>query len=129
MELKELRIGNWVNLQRANGLLECKKVFSIQPEFVSLESVNANPCEKHFIFPIKLTNEILKKIGFKSSSDKELYFSIENTDVCFVIQFFGDQLYYSGGEGKKLSVPLLYVHQLQNLFFSVKGVELKISEL
>lgn len=84
--------------------------------------------------PIPLTEEILLKCGFKKSrnigaynTDKDAYYW-EGDKISLTIDL---KLSSSSREYAALSVdgaiPLKYVHQLQNLIFSVSGQELGIN--
>ena len=114
---QQLRIGNFVFDSRQNT----EKVFELSI-FGDLHRVNELYPEA--FNPIPLTEEILLKFGFYEiyKSEFSIRYGIENFDE---IEFkwnktFGWNFYYKTFciEGIK------YVHQLQNLFFSLCGEEL-----
>lgn len=44
----------------------------------------------------------------------------------FAIQLFDDGYHFTGLEGVKFGNPIIYVHQLQNLYFALMGEELEL---
>jgi hypothetical protein len=74
--------------------------------------------------PIVLTPKVLEKCGFRNFVREEWILSVGNTHIDFMFT----------EEGLKLrqptpgTVPIRYVHQLQNFLFSMMGYEL-VSEL
>lgn len=120
MEAKELRIGNYYN---HHG-----EVVIVTPIVIKCiyESSEIEWCE-----PIPLTEEWLKKLGFEEYSDAlgkhGLYdlkplqgftYSIHSKKV--IIMQDGNSLSH------KLNKEILYVHQLQNIYFALTGNELTI---
>lgn len=120
MEAKELRIGNLIN---HFGL---DTIFEVTPTEINC----AVEMEGHFSMTfegIPITEEWLLKFGFVHHHDTphpnrvfrknyvEGFFDLEE-----VISFF-----YGGNF---TSVELKYVHQLQNLYFSLTGEELTIKK-
>lgn len=129
---QELRLGNIVDtVNHGNGITSPNK----QPMWIqaielhSIELCNVKDSihdTRRFlrkslndIIPIPLTEEWLLKFG--ETYGTEWHFN----GITF--EQFEDGLFYSGGEGIKLSMKAIdYVHQLQNLFFSLCGKELEI---
>ena len=84
-----------------------------------------NSYHKDDFKPIPLTEEILLDCGFENHDS--LKFSIDDTLIVDLQDFtFGvnpyDTFWFS-------ECDIIYVHQLQNLYFSVKGQELEFKTL
>jgi hypothetical protein len=73
------------------------------------------------IEPILITKELLKNNGFVETYKEWTNHNYHN--ICFQMAGNGD-LYYTAGEGVQLSKNIKYVHELQNLVFSLTGLEL-----
>ena len=118
MELKELRIGNWVMGHHKPFRWGLK-------HFHLLKQSNLDEIIKE---PIALTEEILLKCGFRDNEGrivrhfhvKYVYYSVVSSDVPFSFKIgFSD--------GKEFFITNVeYLHQLQNIYFSLTGVELKV---
>jgi hypothetical protein len=132
MEAKELRIGNYVLINRAFGMSKKKEqVKKISINYISQLERNNNG----YIQPIPLTEEWLIKFGF----DDKLLKRIGSTDLYLqadckeLLKEYGVYLSTDIGDGL-CSDPdtflegYFYVHQLQNLYFALTGEELTIKE-
>jgi len=144
MEAKELRLGNYVELQIDLPEIKTKEVSQVlKLEAESSEiycfSENIPDCdiwdiEDEQVKPIKLTREWLIKFGFDCvydtdyedwlyDKDSEIHelriqyynFNDENKSSFFAVEYLG-----------QIEVKLKYVHQLQNLYFALTGNELII---
>ncbi|MDV3461784.1 hypothetical protein CMV04_12265 [Elizabethkingia anophelis] len=108
MEVKELRIGNYVN---HNGFAP-----------VTIDAVDIIHCQQHSeaYKPIELTEEWLLKLGFRKSESLSNCTKATN----------GYKFDFAGGEVLYLDSIRLehikYIHQLQNLHFALGGEELTI---
>ena len=119
MKASDLRIGNIV--QNKDGVEEAiNSIFLYGP----LESIND---ESSTYQPIRLTNQWVNKLGFVHEEPyvnkdyKVDIFKLSNFEVKFAS--FGEcKVLYDGKTLKHIE----YVHQLQNLFFALKGIELEI---
>lgn len=140
MDPKELRIGNIVYSKKHDGELYQTSIDSIDEKGVNFyvpDSFGFTTDE--FIYgevsPIPITDEWLIKFGFKKDLSKsgssigyilcinnfELIHELYGTIRAFILQ--GDGGDASPGE---LDLPhILYVHQLQNLYFALTGKELE----
>ena len=76
------------------------------------------------IEPIALTPKVLEKCGFRNFVREEWILSVGNTHIDFTFTNEGLTLRHPTPG----TVPIRYVHQLQNFLFSVMGYEL-VSEL
>jgi len=110
MKANELRIGNYLQ-SREN------RIFKVTIE--DLQFIEAGS----LCLPIQLTEELLLKCGFEIKKSGRfgneyhfknfsLYTSKEKT-ICFVWD-------------DKYIIDILYIHQLQNIFFALTNQELKI---
>ena len=116
MEASELRIGNVVSTLRAIG-----NYWSWT--FISHEDIYSISCGNENNFkPTPLTEEWLLKFGFEKTewdNFNSYRLIIGNNDYAIVL--------YSDGNcevGDIITCKIEYVHQLQNLYFALKGKEL-----
>lgn len=121
MKAEELRIGNYVHEKYYNRgyKFEPIKLKDILSTHIVCSLDNAHNFED--IEPIPLTEEILLKCGFE-------FFDNERIFNNFVIEdFHNGNYYFTAGEGIKLHEKHIeYLHQLQNLYFSLTGEELNV---
>ena len=113
IKANELRIGNWVNDKIGlvtigeNGKINFADVYE----------------------PIPLTPEILEKCGFKTNKLQNLFKRVkEKTEGMKSEIHLGDyyderKYYYLVG----LNIRIIYLHQLQNLYFALTNEELIIN--
>ena len=115
----ELRFGIYLQELTSND------VFQVEKAFFTLLELNLE-CSR----PIPLTEEWLIKLGFQTGGAKQwLFITLDKKDECY--------LYFNplgkgiaiDQEGKECSfeIELNYVHQLQNLFYSLTGRELTVA--
>lgn len=108
MNEKELRIGNWIE-----GRSDSKKdfvTFQVYREtFFDIDSAYGE------FKPIPLTEEWLLKFGFQ-------FYFIGNGDYKSKQWYFED--FTLCGFNYYYNLEINYIHQLQNLFFAIKGKEL-----
>jgi hypothetical protein len=119
METKELRIGNYLQ--------------SLSVEQVnSLSNNKINGYYSSGFSPIPLTEEILDKAGFgmkyATNPQEPNALRVRYLEDFELLRFEDEQIiFHSGGHGVHNDV--LYVHQLQNLYFALTGKELKVNLL
>lgn len=120
VKIEELRVGNWIYLM--HGSLGYK-LHRVSP---TLLFKNAKVTERLiFSKPIPITTEILEKAGFEVREQKNWYFKKPNAQSQTMELFIDDSgCHYADGA---FSPELTYLHQLQNLYFSLVGEELQIS--
>jgi hypothetical protein len=134
MNANELRIGNYVNLEYG-GIYEVININSEGFDYVDLRKPTFKAVGRfdiNSIKPIPLTEEWLLKCGFEKiifgfSTFYDLYFNPR-----FVLRFYmiPNELDLIQDD-RKLSFKashVLYVHQLQNLYFALSGKELVVSD-
>jgi hypothetical protein len=116
IQLNELRIKNFVSTP--TGI---KQIEYFVKDICNFENREAWSCDA--IKPIPLTDEWLLRFGKKANKDDS---------------FGGFIIYYSNGNGMRiknnewstqhLSVKLEFVHQLQNLYYSLTQEELTLKQ-
>ena len=141
IDIKELRIGNYVLAFNINyNANEVRRVFKINDKSASLEQLEicivdgqlrkitidkdgrfvfiANPCVESCMIPIPITEKILLKCGFKKKpwgSTTVYYQNKIEIDAHFCLY------------GVDYNIQLKSLHQLQNLYFTLTGKELKVN--
>ena len=116
MKAQELRIGNIVSVYG-----KPQKVMQVAEEFIDTQDYVGARFDREIIEGVPLTEEMLKKNGFSEDGSGYLYMDLKNES------FIG-----SGRIGIELldanenilSECYRYVHQLQNLYFSLTQKEL-----
>lgn len=113
---QELRLGNWINI---NG-----NPFQIElPDF----NLIANNNGKSTYEPIELTEEWLLKMALKNTETGwEVIYGHQHRFSVILFKKFAS-VGISGPFGL-IHVKVKYIHQLQNLYHSIVGEELKIKE-
>jgi len=124
MEAKELRIGSMLNTFVGRVLGQRQMVIVDLNHLKHIQEGN-----KYGYEPIPLTAEWLERCGFEKNCDEwSNYSEDKNVEKSICLDQDDDEIYYSAGEGVRLSVNIEYVHQLQNLYFALTGEELTIKE-
>jgi hypothetical protein len=122
MKSTELRIGNWVNGEFANGELKPFQIFRIDGN---------DDC--YGLEPIPLTPELLEKCGFVRSQDEdENSLTLVNGRKTFKWVEGNDDDYFliyqtDCGLDYNTAFELEHLHQLQNLYYALTGEELEIN--
>ncbi|RHU31026.1 hypothetical protein DXD68_04355 [Parabacteroides sp. TM07-1AC] len=136
IDTREVRIGNYVYKTDNRTLKkERKKVFCIQPAFLSLDDVKGNPCDIHFIEPIPLDENILLDYGFTLIGQKyystqildKLGLGIGKDNGVFMLLYVTD-IAPNGFIILPMTNSIKYLHQFQNLYFDLVGEELQTEE-
>lgn len=130
--LNELRIGSIIKYFRADLIVKIKIVDN---KLLSILTNQENQIDRSCHYPIGLTKEWFKKLGFiEYENEYDTTYEIEIEDgyklesvkslhsyTSFLLRevnnVTGDQLFF-------LPHNIEYVHQLQNLYFSLSGKEL-----
>lgn len=137
MKANELRIGNWVFYNSEDDKNNPVKFFNkIDGEDIHQMEEDENYLKLHE--PIPLTLELLKNCGFSDNDYKAGYIGIDikaggmKTD--FVLtkpEILGEFQKHFCWQYKAGNIPffleLEYLHELQNLFFTLKNEELQIN--
>lgn len=130
----QFRLGNWVKPINDSGKESFEgTVFMIKEHLVSVLH-NKNPYDYHLVKPIPLTEEWLKKFGFKLEYGKYYSKCVQNGVGRFVIEnaynlpcvLFVNENEPNGVGCQTIGKSIVYVHELQNLYFALTGEELEI---
>jgi hypothetical protein len=113
----EIRIGNWV----IDNTREKSRYIKLDSNEV-YELIGTGNWD--YIEPIPLTPEILEKAGFEEDKLHECYV-IKQFGCGVAIEFFDNEINLVGHKSAE-DLPCKYVHQLQNLIYSLTGEELMI---
>ena len=126
IKANDLRIGNLVADQSGN-IITVESInydgvnLEIEQEWFEEESTVENLSPDYTfdaVFGIPLTLEILEKAGFKGNT-----LAAQHNDIVFYENHFG----IKGMLGIVKPNNVNFLHQLQNLFFSITGEELTIN--
>ena len=112
IKANELRQGNWVKVMGYD-----KQVWDIMIDGVN--TLENECCPYDLLEPIVLSPDILEKCGIIDCED----FVGENT----YIKIIGAEYFIICDHVKVSAKPIKYLHQLQNLYFSLCGEELSIN--
>lgn len=126
MKASELRIGNYHYYTCEDSLDERKKWDEVcQIDSQDLVWLESNPDDEDFK-PIPITEEWLLYFGFEYASDPDYY------NITFEILdfYFQSNAKLEGFVCIQINEILVikYVHQLQNLYFTLTGEELLLNE-
>lgn len=120
MEAKELRIGNLIQSIHGDNCT-CTEV-----DLDLFEALNNDQYSEYDLIPIILTEEWLLKFGFEKYDDggelngNDCFYGIKKTGIVIGLT---PKFNLSGYRPAK---RIIYVHQLQNLYFALTGNELEI---
>lgn len=122
MKIQELRIGNW--FIGYNG-----KPFQWSLGHFGLLTLKKNRLEIDDIIksPIPLTEEILSEFTMKWGTDPQepnALMVFKNGE--FEILKFEDEDHFFYSNGRGFHSDIIYLHQLQNLYFDLTGEELEV---
>lgn len=115
MKARELRIGNLVNYQTAEGDILVARIDWQDLKWIS---------KAHSAIP--LTEEWLLKFGFEEYEFEDEIFGYVLNDFGYVNEFQFMIRIFIDFEGILIQKPIKFVHQLQNLYFALTGEELTI---
>ena len=131
MKANELRIGNLVyflgNIHEIEGLSK-----RLRPDVGHFLLSNIEHAQKGFhLKPIPLTEEWLVKFGFVDMDNEGTQWSMNGPDCDFCLWTYikGSNYTYNfeNYQWQINPIKVKYVHQLQNLYFSLTGDELTIT--
>jgi len=128
MKSTEFRIGNLVLNDRCLNTIE--NLLSDGVCTLKTKQGNFIHARYELIEPVPLTEELLMKFGFKKFDHEPNSEEEKCTEYCIgklSIVDWGRGFIMSNSFSFELRVKLEYVHQLQNLYFALTGVELQLS--
>lgn len=141
MDVKELRIGNYVGIEEtalhANGCNHLEAIFEIEEikkEVAQFKGFHAGEYYKD-LKPIPLTEEWIKKFGFEFQEHESphgmMLYTNDDWSFCLLEEFGTYSYAESQGEDYEYFdvMCLRTVHQLQNLHYALKGEELTLNEI
>ena len=118
IQANELRVGNLLNYDTAEG-----DVVTATIGWQYIQWATEDPKGFNLVHsPIPLTEKWLIKFGFKD--DKANGFSKDSIHLEYIEQV--GYVFFINGDVKGASITIEYVHQLQNLYFALRGQELTI---
>lgn len=123
MKANELRLGNYINMNvpiSEDGKLIRASVYHIG----KLQKM------KDAYYPVTLTEKWLLKFGFKNDNSPDyFYLELPSGFIIHYTPFSRGVSTYDDDKSQtnQLSMELIYVHQLQNLYFALTGDELQIN--
>jgi hypothetical protein len=101
------------------------EIFQVEDAFFTLLELNLQISK-----PIPLTEEWLLKLGFQTGGAKQyLFINLDEKDKCYLyFNPFGKGIAIDQNEKEcSFEIELNYVHQLQNLYFSLTNRELTVA--
>ena len=121
IQATELRIGNYILFTNVNGQTEWLQVnvYHMCDIVGNVKNISSDFHASRYLY-IPLTHEILDKVGGRQKSTNEWKIGRLNIDLTSL----SADLWTSQGLWYLSEVQ--YVHQLQNLYFTLTGQELKI---
>jgi hypothetical protein len=122
MKAAELRIGNWIHL---SSLTDGTEV-DLQCGLFHLGELNSI---KYYYKPIPLTEEWIKRFEIELREDDNTHMAGKvryeiNTHSPYNYFYVIDSIANDMGDYVHVEIKIEYVHQLQNLYFSLTGEEL-----
>ena len=114
IKANELRIGNLIYnpVQKINFQADIQAISNVWYNYTRIQDLHYQP--------IPLTEELLKKCGFKWINHA---LRKENISIRYLSKNY--EIFISN-EKRRFVIQLKYVHQLQNLYFALTGEELEI---
>jgi len=133
MKTTELRIGNHIHGLNSDEETIICKVVSLDSvgsaEYpIMFETEGSNEEYLSDLSGILLTEEWMIKFGFVDVGNKDFLIAPPTKHIaCFKAGINSKFGYFSWGNIALLEIEIVYVHQLQNLYFALTGVELQLS--
>lgn len=129
IQLQELRVGNYIS--DLDGKIIKVEELTICASYTTKKRINNLPFD--YYKPIPLTEELLLKFGFeyRKKNSKVIMLGLTKEEYETTLQNWITTNFFQISRCgiNALSVEVKYVHQLQNLFFSLCGEELKFEDI
>jgi hypothetical protein len=133
MDIKSLRIGNWINNHIYNM---ATKQFEYEPVQVDINILRIleNSPDLHTYSPIPLTEDLLKKLDFVQKNDPDEWHMYINSFANLVLTFsdcsfaiYDHEKNFKTGNYFASDISGLYLHDLQNLSYALTHKEFDIN--
>lgn len=139
MEVKELRLGNYVEWLKDSPFVVKKICDDGNITIGVIGDDNSSVKLNQSVKPIPLTEEWLLRAGFVKT-EYEPTFQIDEDEKVPCVEYskqhglmnimdWGNGFILSNSFSFKLRVTIVYVHQLQNLYFALTGEELQFKDI
>lgn len=127
VETSEFRVGNYILYNNMPAMVQGMSEDSV---LINGNAVTANDAS---IRPIRLCDAILQKIRQRiPKPDGYCYFYYRNKQTFLIYVDDDDNYYiglnYQGDVCRIMPNPIVYLHQLQNIYFAQYGIEMDINE-
>jgi len=127
VETSELRIGNYILYHNILA-----RVQGVSDDSVLIDGV-AIPANDAIVRPITLCDTILQKVRQRiPKPESYCYFYYRNKQTFLIYVDDADNYYiglnYQGDVCRITPNPIVYLHQLQNIYFAQYGAEMDINE-
>ena len=127
VETSEFRVGNYILYNNMPAMVQGMSEDSV---LINGNAVTANDAS---IRPIRLCDAILQKIRQRiPKPDGYCYFYYRNKQTFLIYVDDVDNYYiglnYQGDVCRITPNPIVYLHQLQNIYFAQYGIEMDINE-
>ncbi len=142
IKAEELRIGNVISFINRDGILKTERITELLTDCVNVTNWDGKTLEYEDLKPIDISPELLEKYGFVALvKDSYIHPSLPHLTLAVYQYFDKDDNEYVQDESEGhllciddlegIFVPITaegikYLHQLQNLFYSLTSTELKI---
>jgi hypothetical protein len=124
LKANELRLGNILRLKNQEGYLTVSMIEQSGSLYFDESPELHYDLEDDEILPVELTEQWLAQLGFNKRTiqiDEHGLLRIVDRGIYEIVEFTDAETYRSYDN------RILYVHQLQNLFFALSdGIELKV---
>lgn len=116
----DLRVGNWVI---ASDVI--RRITSVSETKVTFEGVK-NSVKQEDIQPVPLTEELLKKTGFRQLKETDLFEKMPLEGFTYKLHAQRIMIFHPGDNTlcHWLNTRIIYLHQLQNLYYCLTGREI-----
>lgn len=129
MDCKDLMVGDWVKVDQTTETVKAR-VLGVHKDGVINYEVDysgvraTNQIHIDYVSPIKLTEDILVKNGYKSTQGLDFYW-LDDKKHCCVKNYDGKRLFCYKQGINDVWLVVKYVHQLQHLL-RLCGIEKEI---
>lgn len=119
IDFRELRCGNIIRKRDNNFIVDQNNILTIA----------RNPIP---YLPLDISEEILLKCGFERKNELMFFLRIKHkmsVEIEFIIDDMGRFIIKQSNQTICINIELLYLHQLQNLYFALTNTDLETSKL